>query len=363
MDNIKILSDLINIKSYDTKSNNQQIISYITNYFEKYNNIDYRLLPNPDGILTSIIAGINTRLNNVNDVIVLSGHIDTVWPNDLWNSQPNILTIDGDIAYGLGVIDMKAFTASIINNIDNLKATNKPIIIALSCDEETDMYGIKAIKQFFIDNNIKPKYAIIGEPSCSRPVVGSKGFYENEIVINGKSCHSSMPQNGINSIYIASKIVIKLEELSANIGTDTLNVGIINGGNVCNIVPDKCIIRYEIRTFNEKIIDFVNSQLNNLIIDLEKIYFGCTINCNLVFSIPPFENIMDDTTRRIVDYLGETTSIYTASTEAGYFTQLGANALIWGVGDLKFAHKPDEQMYIPEFNAYQKKLLNIIKLI
>ena len=34
MDNIKILSDLINIKSYDTKSNNQQIISYITNYFE-----------------------------------------------------------------------------------------------------------------------------------------------------------------------------------------------------------------------------------------------------------------------------------------------------------------------------------------
>lgn len=148
MDNIKILSDLINIKSYDTKSNNQQIISYITNYFEKYN-INYRLLPNPDGILTSIIAGINTRLNNVNDVIVLSGHIDTVWPNDLWNSQPNTITIDGDIAYGLGVIDMKAFTASIINNIDNLKETNKPIIIALSCDEETDMYGIKEIKQFF----------------------------------------------------------------------------------------------------------------------------------------------------------------------------------------------------------------------
>lgn len=362
MDSLNYLKDLVKIKSYDTKTSNKQITEYITNIF-KLNNIPYQLLCNPDGILSSIVAGINNNLNNINDAIILSGHIDTVAPNNLWDTDPNTIKIDGDIAYGLGIIDMKAFTSTILNNIDNLKKLQKPIIIALSCDEETDMYGIKEIVKYFKQNNINGKYAIIGEPSNSCPVVGSKGFFESEITITGKSCHSSMPFNGTNAIYIASKIVAKLEELSLQIGKDTLNVGIINGGTVCNIVPDKCTIRYEIRTFSTKTLDFINNQLNKLFIDLEKNHIGCTINCNLVFSIPPFQEKIDDTTNKIIEYLQQPTSIYGASTEAGYFQELGMGAIILGVGDLKYAHKPNEQMSISEYNEYQNKFLEILKIL
>ena len=47
--------------------------------------------------------------------------------------------------------------------------------------------------------------------------------------------------------------------------------------------------------------------------------------------------------------------------EAGYYQQLGGNAVVFGVGDLALAHKPNEFAVISEFEKYQELLIQVIK--
>ena len=72
------------------------------------------------------LAGINTKLYDI-EPIVLSGHIDTVSANiELYNTNPYELTeIDGK-GYGLGSIDMKSFTAVVMDRLCEIKKVSCP---------------------------------------------------------------------------------------------------------------------------------------------------------------------------------------------------------------------------------------------
>lgn len=329
----------------------------------KENDIEYLRIKNPDGINENLIAGLNCNLMNLNNAFILSGHIDTVMADErAWNNSPYSLFESNNTLYGLGVADMKNFTANILANINYFKRIKIPTVLCLSSDEETTMNGIEAIISELKKLNIKPKYAIIGEPSNSSPCNCNKGFYEMEIVVKGKSSHSSNPENGINAIYIMSKIVTKLEEISKNLTQCTLNVGVITGGNLCNVVPNTCTLRYEMRTYQPSDVRNIDEMLDDFFTSLKKEYNGSNIINNLIFEIPVFEKRQNNFTAKVEKYLNLSSQSFPASTEAGFYQKLGADVIIFGVGDLNYAHSANEQISKSEFDAYTKKLLDIIKL-
>lgn len=362
--NIEILKDLISIKT-DANSSNKKYVNYICKILDEQN-MKYLRVKNNSNNLENLIFGINCDLENLSKAIILSGHMDTVTANEsLWRTNPYTLTQENGKCLGLGVCDMKNFTANILANLDKLKTlSKKPLLVCLSSDEETVMEGINKIVETLKDLNIKPEFTLIGEPSNDLPANCNKGFFEFETVVIGKACHSSTPQNGINSIIIMSRIIDKLNSISKTLSEDTtLNIGVIRGGELCNVVPDKCTLRFEMRTFKQKEVNSVTKELKEFFKVLEKEFEGCKITNNLVFQIPAFEKQNNSYTKAIEKYLGKKSVVYKAATEAGFFQTLGSDALIYGVGNIKFAHSINEEIDLKDFNDYQDKLLTIIKLL
>ena len=115
------LKKLVAINSYE----NDNIIDFLEKEF-KPNVEEVLVVKNKQNNKRNLIVGINTKLNNV-EPIVLSGHIDTVAPDfEKYETNPFDLTVVADKAYGLGSIDMKSFTAVILDNIQKLKSLSCP---------------------------------------------------------------------------------------------------------------------------------------------------------------------------------------------------------------------------------------------
>lgn len=133
-----------------------------------------------------LLAGINTKLKDI-EPIVLSGHIDTVKANEsLYKTNPYKLTIIDGKAYGLGPIDMKSFTAVVLDNLREIKQMKTPIILALTTDEETELNSIEFLIETLKLYNIKPKFTIIGEPTNSEFNLSSNACYEYKVKVFGK---------------------------------------------------------------------------------------------------------------------------------------------------------------------------------
>ena len=363
MSNVTILSDLVKLQSFN--QTNFEIIDYISSFLKK-NDIEFKLIKNSIDSKLNLIAGLNCKLSNLNNAILLCGHIDTVNASkNVWKTDPFRLTINNGKAYGLGTADMKSFTANILSNVNTLKTfMGAPLVLCLTSDEETVMDGVKQVCLNLQKLNIKPSYAIVGEPTQSLPYNCNKGFYETEITVKGKACHSSMPQNGVNSIVVASKIINKLNSISKTLDKNsTLNVGIVNGGTLCNVVPELTKVRFEIRTFNKDLLTKIYNTLNLTFEKLKQEFKGVEIENKLVFEIPPFKKVSSKILNSVYKFLGERPQTYVASTEAGFYQTIGATPLIFGVGNIENCHKENEFVCLEEFNTYFKKLETILNLL
>lgn len=363
MSNVTILSDLVKLQSFN--QTNFEIIDYISSFLNK-NDIEFKLIKNSIDAKLNLVAGLNCKLSNLNNAILLCGHIDTVNASkNVWKTNPFRLTISNGKAYGLGTADMKSFTANILSNVNTLKTFKGfPLVLCLTSDEETVMNGVKQVCSTLQKFNINPSYAIIGEPTQSLPYNCNKGFYETEITVKGKACHSSMPQNGVNSIVVASKIINKLNSISKTLDKNsTLNVGIVNGGTLCNVVPELTKIRFEIRTFNKDLLTKIYNTLNLTFEKLKQEFLGVKIESNLVFEIPPFKKVANKTLTSVYNFLGAKPQTYAASTEAGFYQTIGATPLIFGVGNIENCHKENEFVCLEEFNSYFTKLETILNLL
>lgn len=173
------------------------------------------------------------------------GHTDTVNHSNEWNTNPFTLVEKDDKLFGLGTCDMKGGIAAFLKAISsiNLKKLKRGITVILTYDEEINFEGILSV----INNNIElPEYLIIGEPTDNIPNNGSKGLLEYSLEFYGVRTHSSMPIESPNKNCISFfNEILKLDDYfkerccnDYEFPNSTMNIGIINGGDSVNIVPD-----------------------------------------------------------------------------------------------------------------------------
>lgn len=85
------------------------------------------------------------------------------------------------------------------------------------------------------------------------------------INIQGKGCHGSTPQQGVDAINIASHIVIALQEISAReIGLSDealLTIGSFKGGNAGNVIADTAILEGTMRAYNDDVRDYIKRRI------------------------------------------------------------------------------------------------------
>ncbi|MGN0153361.1 MAG: M20 family metallopeptidase [Lachnospiraceae bacterium] len=89
-----------------------------------------------------------------------------------------------------------------------------------------------------------------------------------KITVQGKGCHGSMPNTGVDPITVAAHIITALQEINARelaiADEAVLTIGTIHAGNADNAIPDKVELGGTIRTYDEEVRGFLKSRLTEI---------------------------------------------------------------------------------------------------
>jgi amidohydrolase len=110
-----------------------------------------------------------------------------------------------------------------------------------------------------------------------------------EITVTGKGAHAAMPETGVDSLLIASQIVLNLQTIrSRKISPSdaaVLTVTQIHGGDAWNVIPDTAVIRGTVRCFDENLQNMIEQQLTTIANDTAHMQGG-TVDVRYMRSYP-----------------------------------------------------------------------------
>lgn len=147
--------------------------------------------------------------------------------------------------------------------------------------------------------------AIISPPGVSAPAAD---FFE--ITVQGKGCHGSMPNTGIDPLITASHIVLALQEIQtrelALSENSVLTFGSIHGGSAPNIIPDSIKLTGSIRTFDEDTRAYIKTRVEEISSGIASTY-RCTASVSFGSGCPTLKNdkqLCDDTEKYLRELFG-----------------------------------------------------------
>lgn len=187
------------------------------------------------------------------DPVLLSGHMDTVEPS---KGKKGIIGEDGVIrSAGKAVLgaDDVAGLVEILEGIRSVKEAGVPhrdIEILFAIAEELYIKG----SSVFDFSKVRAKEAYVLD--ISGPV-GSAAYkapslISYQVVVTGKASHAGFdPEHGVHAIAIASEAITQISQGHVDEET-TCNIGVIEGGSGTNIVPEKCTVKGEIRSYSHE---------------------------------------------------------------------------------------------------------------
>ncbi|KFZ30084.1 acetylornithine deacetylase [Pseudidiomarina salinarum] len=307
--------------------------------------------------------------------LLLSGHTDTVpWDQGRWTRDPFQLHEDEDKLYGLGTVDMKGFFAFVLETLRDmdLSKLKKPIYVLATADEETSMAGARELGRF---ENLKPDYAIIGEPTSMTPVIMHKGHLSEAIRVTGKSGHSSDPSAGVNAIEVMHDVISELRELQKDFKTrytndefkipyPTLNFGSIQGGDAANRICACCELHIDLRPLPGMSMNDLYGLIDKRLDEVNQKYPGAVCLNHLH---EPIAGFRCDPNASIVELAKEITGNQATPvnycTEAGFIQELGCETIVMGPGSIEQAHQPDEFIRLKEVDPALKQLRQMIQRV
>lgn len=192
-----------------------------------------------------LVVRVRTQANRR---ILLTGHMDTVFPAD--HSFQRQTWLDGETLNGPGVADMKGGIAVMLHALLAFEASAHASALGydvlINSDEETGSLASAALIAELAAGKLA---ALTYEPAALPDGTlaherGGTGNYS--ITITGKSAHAGRnPHEGRNAIVAAADLILRLKALeSAEI---TINPAKLEGGAANNVVPDHALLRFNVR--------------------------------------------------------------------------------------------------------------------
>ena len=107
-----------------------------------------------------------------------------------------------------------------------------------------------------------------GTVIVSAPGVSAPAADYFEIKVQGKGCHGSMPNTGVDPLTAAAHILIALQEIHARElamqDQAVLTIGTMNAGTAANVIPDTVTMGGSLRTFDEETRTFLKQRMTEI---------------------------------------------------------------------------------------------------
>ncbi len=378
MDSIEILERLIGFATV-SRDSNLGLIGYVAETLEAHG-IACRIIHSEDGNKANLFATVGPE--GVPG-IMLSGHTDVV-PVDGqdWTVPPFEMTEREGRLYGRGAADMKGFVACALAAC--LKAAKMPLKtplhLALSYDEEIGCIGVRSLVEMLRTAPQRPLMCIVGEPTDMQVATGHKGKIGAHAVCRGREGHSALAPLALNAIHLGCDFVAALraeqERLAREGARDgdydipytTVHVGRMNAGVALNIVPNLCLIDFEIRNIAaddpEEILGRLRAEATRIASDAAAIAPEAAIDIEIFNTYPGLDTPASSQAVAFVKSLtGANGTIKVAfGTEGGLFSRdLGTPTVVCGPGSMAQGHKPDEFVSVEQMRRCDDMLARLLE--
>jgi acetylornithine deacetylase len=317
--------------------------------------------------------------------VILSGHLDVVPPGDpaTWSQDPwGGEVVDGRL-YGRGACDMKGGVAAILAAVRLLGAggdigrlSGELQVVLVPSEEDGGQGTLAAIR-----SGATADMAIITEPSRLDVIVAHAGAITFRLTVPGRAAHASRRREGISALdklFVLTQALAADESRRNETETDPLMtalglpyptiVGIVEGGEWASTVLDRVVAygRYGVR-LGQKPAD-AEAELRAVVADAcaadeflrdhpatVEITGGRFGSARVASDHPlplGLAEVVESVTGRRPELRGEP---YGADMQM-FVNHGGTPCVIFGPGDVKFAHSADEFVALDEVETCARVL-------
>lgn len=357
---VQLLADLVRIPSVNpmgrARSGKEYTEEAIAHYIVRYlrsRNITAELqevAPHRYNVIAHIQAG-------AEQTVLLEAHLDTVHADGMTVPPFGANIVDGRLQ-GRGACDTKGSLAAFVDAVCSLVAEHRTlrynIVLAAVADEEYQFTGARRA----VAGGLHADFGICGEPTGLHIIRAHKGVTRWRIRTAGRAAHSAYPERGKNAIYAMGHVLAVLEKHARELtlrtphpllGTPSMSVGVIEGGQAVNIVPDQCWIEIDRRTLpgeqRERIFGDVSAALHGI-----EDWTMDAPHLEAAGLETPEQSGSISHLRSAIESLAGPAVVESAqyATDAGIYSAAGTPCVVFGPGDIADAHTAGESIDIRE---------------
>ncbi|HWL32516.1 MAG TPA: succinyl-diaminopimelate desuccinylase [Gaiellaceae bacterium] len=277
-------------------------------------------------------------------LVVLAGHYDTV------PAQENVPgRIENGAVVGLGASDMKGGLAVMLELARELEGVETEVDLALLAFGKEELPAEFSPLPHLFDNSRvvhDAELAILLEPTDTTIQAGCLGNLNARLIFRGVSGHSARPwtaENAIEKALDGLRAYASIEPRPVEIGgltfTEVASITRIEGGIATNVIPDRVEANVNFRYAPDRSPASADAYLRSLVPE------GATYEH--AGDSPPARVVTDSPLVQRLRASGDLAlEPKQAWTNVADFTSRGIDAVNFGPGATRYAHRRDEQIEI-----------------
>ena len=235
---VKQLGEFVNLESPSLDvSHLQQSAKYLADLFADVTGKKAEVIPGANGPHVHWKGSEDTK-------VLIVGHHDTVFPLGTTSTRP--FSVEGDIARGPGIFDMKAGIVQAIHGLSAIRDSYH-VEVLITADEEV---GSETSRELIEARARATGAVLVLEPSADGGAlkIARKGVGTFTVQIVGRASHAGLePEKGINALVeLATQVQRIVAMARPELGT-TVTPTVATAGNAENVVPDAAMIKVDVR--------------------------------------------------------------------------------------------------------------------
>ncbi len=300
---------------------------------------------------------------------LLNDHLDIIPPGPLeyWTHPPFAAEIADGMVYGRGTIDTKSGITTLLMATRALRQSRVPIHgklrLVFTCDEEVGGgLGAQYVGRL---GHFDADMALVAEPTSLQVEIATKGRLNIEVTTRGVATHGARPWLGHNAIEDMMLVIQRLQVLYQQIrarekhpllGQGALSVGIIEGGTVPNMVPNKCRMEVDRRVLPSEEPAQALQEFQQVLDDLKREHPKLDASVKQLlwwpgYEVSPDEEIVRVTSSAFEKVTGRKAHVVgkDAGTDASWISKLGGTPVVmFSPGEGPRAMNADESVRIDD---------------
>jgi glutamate carboxypeptidase len=203
--------------------------------------------------------------------VALTGHADTVFPAD--SPFQTVRETERDRLSGPGVADMKGGILVMREGLLALErsphAKSLGWEVLISPDEEI---GSPGSRHALAELGARAQVGMTYEPALPDGALAGarKGSGNFALIVRGRAAHAGREHHlGRNAVAAAARFAAGLDALNGARDGVTVNVAKIDGGGAVNVVPDRAVVRFNVRLPTEEARAWAEAEIARLVAETD----------------------------------------------------------------------------------------------